>query len=370
MVYLIFLSTVAFVVSLAAKNLSFRLVCVTAAFPLALFAAFRGAEVGADFLVYESWYSGSKEAGGYLERTGFLEYIYFFLNDNLAKIGVPFRVFIGLLAFLSVFIKTAVIFKFSNKRFAFFISLIFYFFSFYLLHDFIQIRVGLAVAFIFLAFNFLLNDRKNLCILALLFAIGFHSSAMIAFSMLYPTSGKKNKYLEYILIVSLLVAYGMAFKGLSLGFLAIDIFRNIDPRLDLYISFSESDLAVSANPFSFASMILVAISLLIMKIKINGKPIFYISDTIEKAFCIIRRNIIIGVLFLVSFYPIPELALRMFELNVALVPILVAVIFSQQGMVLQKSLLSLWALSIVYLFVIKGALVKPYVACLIDCSRI
>ena len=122
--------------------------CVAAAV-LATMAALRGADVGRDFLNYQEWYQFTTEDASFLERPFHLEAIYFGLNDALSSVGLPFRAFLWGIAAISIFIKAKVILSFSSRPAAPAIALLVFALTFYLLHDFCQVRAGAAVALLF-----------------------------------------------------------------------------------------------------------------------------------------------------------------------------------------------------------------------------
>lgn len=338
------------------------LLCVTIAFVLAIFAALRGSEVAADFMVYEDWYRNRDDLSGFLERPGYFEALYFIINDFFAAASIQFRIFIGFLAFVAVFIKANVILRFSKNAWAASIAVLIYAFTFYLLHEFTQIRAGLAVAFIFLAVQALVHDKRGVFILWVMVATGFHSSAVMAFLLLLPYRAGQARWLDWTLLGVTAMVYALAALGVGLGVLLIDLLSAFDPRVALYISMAESGHSDAANPFSASAMLLLALVLCLMGIGNDSRKVPDLDTQDIKAVVLIRRSILIGLICLALLSPIPELALRLFEINIALLPILAAIVFSQPGWWLQKFLLLFWtcALTTIYIGREEG-LVQPYV---------
>ena len=65
-----------------------RSACVATSLLLAAFAALRGADVAADFVIYEEWYVGRSIDSGFIERPGYFEALYFLLSDLFLKAGI------------------------------------------------------------------------------------------------------------------------------------------------------------------------------------------------------------------------------------------------------------------------------------------
>jgi len=329
---------------------------------LALFAAMRGGDVAADFMVYEDWYTARDGLSGFLERPGYFESLYFIWNDFSAAIGIPFRLFVGFLAFLAVFIKTNVILNFSRNAWAAGISVLIYTNTFYLLHEFTQIRAGLAVAFIFLAIQALVHEKRTVFVLWVLVAAGFHSSAVMAFMLLLPYHGSHARWLDWALLGVTGMVYALAALGIGLGVLLVDLLSAFDPRVALYISMAESGQSDAANPFSASAMLLLILVVCLMGVGNESRQMADLDMQQVKVMVLVRRSILIGLSCLALFSPIPELALRLFEINIALLPILAAIVFSQQGWLLQKFLLLLWACALTAIYIGREeGLVQPYV---------
>jgi hypothetical protein len=337
-------------------------ICLLLAILLATFAAFRGPEVASDFLVYQDWYLHRDEETSFLERPGYFEALYFVLNDIFSVAGMQFRIFIGFLAFFAVFIKTNVLLSFARNAWAAGIGVLIYTLTFYLLHEFTQIRAGLAVAFIFLAFQALVHEKRTFFVFWVLVAIGFHSSAIMAFTLLLPYHGSHVRWLDWALLGVTGMVYVLAVLGMGLGVWLVDLLGAFDPRVALYISMAENGNSDAANPFSASAMLLLVLVVCLMEVGNNRQQSSGLDAPEVKVMVLVRRSILIGLSCLALFSPIPELALRLFEINIALLPILAAIVFSQQGWLLQKFLLLLWvcALTAIYIGREEG-LVQPYV---------
>lgn len=105
------------------------------------------------------------------------------------------------------FIKVSYIYKLKTENKYIFLSLLIYCSFFYFLHDFIQIRVGAAISFFWIAIYNKLENNKKKEILALVVSVLFHYSAIFGFIILI-LSDKKWNVSFYILgfIAALLVS--------------------------------------------------------------------------------------------------------------------------------------------------------------------
>lgn len=356
-VFLISATTTGFLVSANSK-----VAIIVCALILATFAALRGPDVAADFVTYQEWYSGRDLGNGFLARPGFFEAVYFLLNDVFAASGIPFRIFIWFLAFIAVLLKTNVIVSFAKSGWSVGISVLIYEFTFYLLHDFTQIRAGFAIAFIFLAVRSLVNGNRTHFALFVLLATGFHSSALMAFLLLLPHRGSFARWIDWSLFLVTGSVVLLAMRGVDIGTSLASMLTTFDPRVTLYVLLAESGESVASNPFSIPALLLVTLALSFTGIEFNRRQVNPLIEQEVHAIVLVRRSILIGLICLDSLSAIPELALRLFEFNIVLVPIIAAILFSRSGWLLQKGLLLLWTGAIGYVFIFRnGGLVQPYV---------
>jgi hypothetical protein len=329
---------------------------------LASFAALRGSDVAADFTVYESWYFDPSESNGLLDRAGLFEAIYFFLNNIFMQIGLPFRVFVWILAFSAVSLKTWVLFSFSRSAQAFAVALLIYTFSLYPLHDFTQIRAGLAVAVLFLAFRQLVEGHRWHFVWLVLMAAGFHSSALVAVLLLLPSRGRVGAFTHVALILVTLMFILLAASGTSAGAALAQVLIPLDPRLDLYLSGEDGAESLVANPLSLMVLLPFALVLSLMPASFNSSETeasYQIRG--NYAITLACRSIIFGLCFLESMWEFQTVALRLYELHMSLIPILAALVFSRRALLLPKALLLLWAAGAAYFFVFRDdAPVHPY----------
>ena len=368
---------------------------------LATLAALRGPNVAADFTVYETWYTYRGDDAGFLERPFLLESIYFLLNDVFATSNLPFRVFVWVLGLLAVVLKLRAIMGFSMGAGAVVAGFVAYAFTFFLLHDFTQIRAGLAVAVVFCALPALLRDGNwPLFLLAIAVAMGFHSSALIFFLFLLPLQGRLARWIDGVLLGVTAVLFGLALRGVAPGALLMNLLAKADPRMALYVSVAESANAEAANPLSLPALVLflLVISMLGMEwgprhslgARLAGlfqrllaprsgdsgdggnaaRPLSSASSPARpdplrlaqaRMMRLARRCILFGLVFLIAFAPIKEVALRLFEINIALLPLLAACLFSYRGLWMPKTALMLWVAATGYVYILREeGLVQSY----------
>lgn len=339
-----------------------KVAIIVGALILASFAALRGSDVAADFLVYQDWYSSRDLGSGFLERPGLFEAVYFLLNDFFEAGGIPFRGFVWFLAFIAVLMKIRVIVSFAKNGWSVGVSVLIYALTFYLLHDFTQVRAGLAIAFIFLAVRSLVNGNRTHFALFVLIATGFHSSALMAFLLLLPHRGSIARWIDWGLFVVTSSVILLAMRGVDIDTALVSMLTTFDPRVALYVSLSESGQSEAANSFPVSALLLLALALSLAGVQFNRSQVNLLGELDVHAIVLVRRSILIGVSCLVLLSAIPELAQRLFELNIALLPIVAAIFFSRSGWLLQKGLLLLWTGVSAYIFIFRDeGLVQPYV---------
>jgi hypothetical protein len=346
---------------------------VIAAAMLATFAAWRGPDVAADFPVYETWYTYRGQDTGFLERSAFLEAIYFLANDLFASAGVPFRGFLWMLAFLAVYLKFRVILSYCRQRTAVVVAVMVYCSTFYLLHEFTQVRAGLAIAVMFLGIRPLLAGDRIGFLLHLVLALGFHSSALIFLVLLLPLSGRVSRMIDVALTALVCVLFAFALRGIAPGTVLMELLAGFDARVALYVSFAEKAHAEAANPLSVPALLLFALAMSLVGVEHRRsrppRPGAEVSEarlaheaSARRVLHLVRRGLLFGLVFLIAFAPIKEVALRLFEIFAALLPLLAAVLFSMRRHHASKLLLIGWAAATGFIYMLREeGLVKSYV---------
>ena len=140
---------------------------------LFLVSSFRVFGLDSDYYHYLNLYNFE---GQFQEETKEFSFVFirYLLN---AVLELEFGYFLAIYAFLGVSLKVLSIRRLSpNSYFSAYI----YFFTFFWLHEYTQIRVGVAAALIFLSVSDILKGRLSLFLAKLVLATLFHWSALLA----------------------------------------------------------------------------------------------------------------------------------------------------------------------------------------------
>ena len=361
MIYVAILLATSILPIFLSHRLSRSGIAIIVALLLATFAGLRGPGVAADFHTYESWYWARSIENGFLERPGYFEILYILLNDTSASLEIPFRLFLWGIALVAICIKVNVISSFAKNREALVGGIAVYAFSFYLLHEFTQLRVGLALAFVFLAFRAILNGNRCKCLVWIMVAMGFHSSSLLALLLIIPHRGFIARTFDIWLCMLTMIFYVLAMSGVAAGLSLVNALVEFDPRVALYVANFQAGLANDANPMAITSIVLLILALSLTSICRHKQLVSPMNDREMHAVFLIRRYMFVGLCCTVLFFPIPELAQRILEFSVALLPLLGAILFSERGWLLQKTLILIWTIGIAYHYIMNAALVNEYV---------
>ena len=195
---------------LSGTKLSNKIYVLLCCLVLSLCSAFQLFGFSNDYFTYKNAfnYYHSLSQAVWIEPTFIISAL--FLN----RLPLGFEVFVFVLSFISLFLKSTVI----ASNFKNYLPVaIFYFCSIYLLHEYTQIRVSAGLAFFYFGF-FCLNEQKYRKILFWALSITFHYSITILI-VLAIISEFKLTWTRWIfgVIISLLLALCLNIE--SLGFL-------------------------------------------------------------------------------------------------------------------------------------------------------
>jgi hypothetical protein len=308
------------------------------------------------------WFSSRDIDNGFLGRPAVFEAVYFFLNDFFEACEIPFRIFIWFLAFVSVFVKVNVIVYFSKSSLAAGVSVLIYAFVFFLLHEFTQIRVGLAIACIFLAVRALVGGSRVHFLLFVALAAGFHSSALMALLLLLPYGSHRARWVDFCIYLLTAAVTVFTLSGAAVWDELLIALSSFDPRIALYVEYSIRGHSQASNPFPLTAILLLVLVVSLIGVEFIRDEKSTLEDRDVYIIVLARRSILIGFTCLVALSPVPELALRLFEIEIALIPILSAVIFSRKEWFFDKFLLLLWTGALAFIYISRDeGLVRPYV---------
>lgn len=356
MIYLFFFLFTIIAARLMEPRVSGRVLCFILAMMLGVFAALRGPDVANDYAVYRDWYSGVGLDASLMERPLFFELFFFEFMKLCSRLGLPFTVFLGVVAVSSIFIKLLVIKKYSKNTNGFIVSLFLYCWTFYLLKDFTQIRAGLAISIVMFAASQLIIGQFNKFYLLILLASGFHMEALLAVPLPLLVLERSQKT-NYILVgITLLFLFSRVTGHGLLQPIAL-LISSWDPKLSYYTSIAFSDSATQANFFSFSVVILLIIALNILFAKINT---MHVEDQ-TMALTPLARCILVSLWPLFLIPEMQEIALRAHEFLAVNTLLVAAILFSRGGFLATKVLLLAWGVLNIYINIFRaGSLVRPY----------
>lgn len=196
---------------------------IALALALALCAANNLLGIGPDYLQYKHiWFYLDKNNPFQDSRIelGFL--LLAWLGKYILNIGVD--VFIGILAFVSLVIKFRIL---ANKNNALILAIL-YVFSLYLLHEMIQVRVSIALAFGYLAIEQLEKAKRANYLFLFLISISLHYSALllaIAYVYVFIT-----RFVKHTLTVVFFISGTVVYAAIML----VDAMVIINPLVEIY----------------------------------------------------------------------------------------------------------------------------------------
>ena len=220
-------------------------------------------------------------------------------------------------AFFSIIVKIYAIKTISNLFWA---SLLIYISNFYIVHELIQIRAGLAAAFLLLSVKFIYDRKCFLFLICNLLAFCFHYSAMV-FLPFYFIKGNNINIKLWLLIIGL--GYLSCLGGISIiDILNILPFDYIKEQYTVYMDFKNMGIFGDANLFNSVQLIRLFIIILIL---------VYSSDIYQynKYIYICAKIYSIGILFFTQFASMSIVSFRISELfyivEIILIPCLIYV---------------------------------------------
>lgn len=298
---------------------------------LILVAGLRGKDDGMDYYVYKDFWRTHKLKGNVEDS---FYYLRNYVKDNL---GLGFQALLIIYAFLGVTIKFVAIRKLSPVIWG---SVLIYFSHYFILHEFTQIRIGVATGFVLLSIYFLSEKKYILFAVFSLLAIYFHQSCILVLFFPLIQNDQKN-----IRIFALLIPFGYILYFFN-TYLHINIpIPGLQDKIDLYEEATKSGFLKDSeiNPFNALFLIRIVVFYVI----------FYYSKKISDFFPHLYIFLKIYSLSLFSFLflsRIPVFSFRVQELlgvvEIILIPTIVYV-FSDRFRWAGK--FTVWAISLGFL---------------------
>ena len=357
MIYLLFFLMIILVVRLLEPGVPRRVICLVIALMLSVFAALRGPEVANDYVVYRDWYSGIGLESSLMERAFIFELFFYELMKFCSKLGMPFPLFLGIVAIPSVYIKLIVIQKFSKTSNAFICAVILYCVTFYLLNEFTQIRAGIAISIVMFATYQLLTGKLMKFYLLLLVASGFHLEALLAAPFPLLTM-KRSREVNYLFVGVTLALMSLRWMGQSFLHPIASLISTWDPKLELYISIAFTDNAARANPFSIPAVLLFLIAVNVM---LSDAATCQEQEGDAKSLVFLSRCILVSLWPLLIIPEIHEISLRAYEFIAVNILLVAAMVFSRGKLFIAKTLLLAWGVALAFIHIFRvDSLVRPY----------
>lgn len=206
-----------------------------------------------------------------------------------------------LYAFLGISIKFAALKKLTPLVF---LALVIYMGNYFILHEFTQIRAGVASSIMLLAIKPLGDGRRWHALILMLIAIFFHYSSLLMIPLLLLTNRDMTK--QQRLIWALLVPAGYVAYIMQVSITALPI-PYIGDKLEIYQDLKEQGFLDEINVFNlvFLVHIIIYLYLLYMYDLIKGHNLY---------FPIMIKMMGLSVFSFVALSSLPVLAFRVSEL--------------------------------------------------------
>ena len=223
-------------------------VFTTLAVVLTLMAGLRPIGIDKDSWQYYAYYLGKFD--------DMVEYSFILISDIVRVAFGDVRGVFFIYALIAIPLKCYVFTKLSNEIF---LLLGVYMSNFLILHDMTQIRVGAAMAFIFLGFYYLTQGRRWPCFFLILIATAFHVSAVLMLAILIFRNVELRSWHRIVLALIPFLALTSVFFDVNVSTLIPIEF--IQSKLEVYEDLKEKGLveAEKINIFNAAIMLKIAV---------------------------------------------------------------------------------------------------------------
>lgn len=215
---------------------------------LTLMAGLRPIGIDKDSWQYYAYYLGKFD--------DMVEYSFILISDIVRVAFGDVRSVFFIYALIAIPLKCYVFTKLSNEIF---LLLGVYMSNFLILHDMTQIRVGAAMAFIFLGFYYLTQGRRWPCFFLILIATAFHVSAVLMLAILIFRNVELRSWHRIVLALIPFLALTSVFFDVNVSTLIPIEF--IQSKLEVYEDLKEKGLveAEKINIFNAAIMLKIAV---------------------------------------------------------------------------------------------------------------
>lgn len=299
-----------------------RAIFVVIGILLVAIAGFRLFGPGADYYVYMEMVVDKSDLRLGTEEFAFKLLVW--INDIL--FGSDFLAFLVMFAILGVGTKLFAILKYSKLPL---LSLILYTFSYFLLHEYIQIRAGVATGFFLLAIADLANgDAKKYFVKAAL-AVLFHWSSVVLLPLFFIIRYTKTGFFYFLPFIGIL----MFIKGVNVN---SSIQEALVP-FELLSSYYQDHAGHEENVKAFNLISISHVVLFIFGAVLNLKK----KEKIDEFDLVLFKvfSISLFLFFFLASFRLPVMAFRVYEyLNVVLLLLVPAIVFQFKQKIFLSSL--------------------------------
>ena len=198
---------------------------------------------------------------------------------TFSRLGGSGEAFIALLAVSALFVKLTAIRKLTQRSA---LAVVLYMNSFFFLHEFTQVRAGLAIGIWMHAIAALSQSRARYLALTTV-ATAVHFQAALGYLILGLLNFARHAATSraMVLVAMAIVAAGATTALDRFGYEIIS--RIPDPRTEIYLELAASDIWVRPNPFSAISMLAIVTALFGLHSQRwrHSRPILAYSDSVD-----------------------------------------------------------------------------------------
>lgn len=253
LVTLIFFSIFEFVKKNSTKLVLFLL-------PVSLLILIGGLRYGisSDYFHYREMYLHINEKSNW--SSFFVEYGFLWINYLFSSISTSFEFFIFFFCFVSVSLKSKLIFKYCTYPF---FGLILYFTFYFLLDDMGAIRRGFACAFVIASFFSSFEKKYFNSILLLFIAVNIHLSALFCLPFIF-INNYKSTFKSFLLFLVLSLLFGYIFDNFY------DTLISYDNELLVYqkfIAYFDSGFEFQSNVYEIGLFLRIILVFFLLKYK-------------------------------------------------------------------------------------------------------
>lgn len=317
---------------------------------LTIFSGFRTSAASTDYATYLEFFTRVSAARSWasIENSG--ELFYNLIPFIVGKLGMPVVSTFFIFSIIGVFLKGFAIMR--NTRY-WFGALLVYFTYFYLLHEFTQIRAGIATGIWLLSISTITKRKFGVFLICSAISVCFHLSAIIYLLTYWIDDTKINTKKYVIALVSALI-----FASLKLDYFSLLLnfpIAIVAAKADLYVG------GISTGLFSntvniFNVIVLVELGLLLILTVYRKK----LQHTV-KHYNFYLKSYYLSLILFFGLSAFPPVAFRVRELfqvvHIILIP---TIIYLFKEKYVAKILVISIALIFLFIQTFYSGLVKPY----------